>query len=89
MIIDKKRYKGLQVFKTKGKKEYQYIHLDSWWSSGLDVMYDGLFPLTFDCELPSAHSTCSAAWLRENARPVSFAKLPPYVQEDLREYVKD
>ena len=89
MIINRKRYPGLQAYKVKGKHEYLYAFHDCTWVSNNGAMIEVYAGLCFGDRLPNCHSVASIAYLYEDCREMSFAKLPQDVQEHLTDYIKD
>jgi hypothetical protein len=87
MIINGKRYKGLQAYKEKGKDSFLYVHLDMPRLGRFGLVYDAYAGLTEETRLPNCASSVSNEWLLENAREMSFKKLPVDVQKHLIWYV--
>lgn len=87
MIINGKRYKGLQAYKEKGKDSFLYVYTDSMWTNNGRLMIPAAVAVNEG--LPTCHSDVSAEWLQENCTEKSFRKLPEYVQQHLTNYVKD
>lgn len=94
MIVNGKRFKGLEVRKSKttwagdDKGAYIYVHTDC-------ISYS---PLAYDCwttwqqgqELPSSHSLIQASVIDEMyTKPITFNKLPENVQKHLIKYLKE
>jgi hypothetical protein len=86
MIINGKRFLGLQAYKEKGKDSYLYVHHDASFFIA-DLMYECYAGLTENCRIPNCSSSCSVEWLYKNCRPMSFKKLPVDVQKHLVNYV--
>ncbi len=89
MIIDKKRIKGLQAYKVKGKKEYLYVWLSEYKITKQDIFYEGYCTTFENEELPNCHTAVTDNYLRESCTPLSFKKLPSHVQTHLRNYIKE
>lgn len=94
MIVNGKRYKGLQAYKERGKDSYLYVHTDSAYMTGHSkekpygyLTYEAYAGLTETTRLPNCTTSVSDEWLRENAREMSFRKLPDDVQKHLTWYV--
>ena len=87
MIINRKRV-PITVYKEKGRSSFCYVYHNDYFFRGDTGYYAGCFPLTDRCELPSSHADCSFDYL-DGFYSLSFAKLPPFVQQDLTDYLAD
>lgn len=90
MIVNKKRYKGLQAYKVKGKQEYLYaFHTTDRVGAQGYAQCDAYTALTEGDRYPHVHGSCSLDYLREDCTPMSFKKLPEDIQEHLQRYVEE
>jgi hypothetical protein len=87
MIIDKKRHKGLQTYKEKGKDSYLLIDESNFVFENNKVIYFGKGPI-IDLEINSIGDiSLSRSYLDLNCYPVSWAKIPEKWQNKFREYI--
>jgi len=87
MIIDRKRYKGLQTYKEKGKDSYLLIDESNFVFEDTNTIFFGKGPI-IDLEIDSIGDISpSRSYIDLNCYPVSWAKLPERWQNKFREYI--
>ena len=87
MIIDKKRYKGIQIYKEKGKDSYLLIDMNNFIFRNNQIIYFGKGPIALDNDINSIGDISpSSSYLDQNCYPVSWAKLPDSWQKKYRYY---
>jgi hypothetical protein len=88
MIIDRKRYKGLQTYKEKGKDSYLLIDQNNNWFDSQGILTFGGKGSVIDLEISSIGDISpSGSYLVQDCYPVSWAKVPERWQNKFREYI--
>lgn len=90
MIIENRRYKGIQLYKVKKRDEYLVAdHNQTYQSAHGGLMVECYTTVQDHERLPSTHCAASAEYLRTECYALSYQKAPDDVRAMLRDYVKE